>query len=143
MAESTIFIPNSVLEPFVLWRVQPSVAIETTAKPKTGRQDERAYGVRFKGMAVKILDYSAEWIGERGKDGPNGIHGLGDNFGAGYRSTVWGSRACSTSMTTRQATRIPTDGTHGTFDTMYPTAHDRFGIADQFGWQNIIAERAA
>jgi hypothetical protein len=34
-----------------------------------------------------------------------------------------------------------TDGTHGTFDTMYPTAHDRFGITDQFGWQNIIAER--
>ena len=25
---------------------------------------------------------------------------------------------------------------------MYPTAHDRFGITDQFGWQNIIADRA-
>ncbi len=25
-------VPNSVLEPFVLWRVQPSVAIETTAR---------------------------------------------------------------------------------------------------------------
>jgi hypothetical protein len=24
---------------------------------------------------------------------------------------------------------------------MYPTAHDRFGITDQFGWQNIVAER--
>jgi hypothetical protein len=24
---------------------------------------------------------------------------------------------------------------------MFPTAHDRFGITDQFGWQNIIAER--
>jgi hypothetical protein len=30
----------------------------------------------------------------------------------------------------------------GTFDTMYPTAHDRFGISDLFGWQNIRAERA-
>ena len=37
--------------------------------------------------------------------------------------------------------KVPTDGTHGTFDTMYPTAHDRFGIADQFGWQNIVALR--
>lgn len=35
-----------------------------------------------------------------------------------------------------------TDGVHGTFDTMYPTAHDRFGITDQFGWQNIVTERA-
>ena len=25
---------------------------------------------------------------------------------------------------------------------MYPTAHDRFGIADLFGWQNIVADRA-
>jgi hypothetical protein len=25
---------------------------------------------------------------------------------------------------------------------MYPTAHDRFGITDQFGWQNIMAWRA-
>ena len=24
---------------------------------------------------------------------------------------------------------------------MYPTAHDRFGLTDQFGWQNIIAQR--
>jgi hypothetical protein len=24
---------------------------------------------------------------------------------------------------------------------MYPTTHDRFGIADQFGWQNIVAGR--
>src|SRR5437660_1260825 len=41
-------LPNAVLEPFVLWRVQPSVAIETTAKVKLGRQDEKAYGLRFK-----------------------------------------------------------------------------------------------
>jgi hypothetical protein len=34
------------------------------------------------------------------------------------------------------------DEVHGTFDTMYPTAHDRFGISDQFGWQNIKAIRA-
>ena len=25
---------------------------------------------------------------------------------------------------------------------MYPSAHDRFGMSDQFGWQNIIAIRS-
>ncbi|HLK50782.1 MAG TPA: alginate export family protein, partial [Bryobacteraceae bacterium] len=35
----------------------------------------------------------------------------------------------------------PADGRRGTFDAMYPTAHDRFGIADQFGWQNLVAWR--
>ena len=33
------------------------------------------------------------------------------------------------------------DYASGTFDTMYPTAHDRFGISDQFSWQNIQAIR--
>ena len=29
-----------------------------------------------------------------------------------------------------------------TFDTMYPTAHDRFGMLDLLGWQNVRAVRA-
>src|SRR5665213_642912 len=66
-------IPNSSLEPFVLWRVEPSVAIETTANIKVRRQDEKAYGLRFKGFAIKSLDYTAEWIGEYGHDGTNNI----------------------------------------------------------------------
>ena len=136
-------IPNSVLEPFVLWRVQPSVAIETTAKMKTGRQDEKAYGLRFKGSVWKTLDYSAEWIGERGTDGPNSIDAWGTTVGAGYRvDRMWWKPRMFWQYDYATGDRNPTDGKHGTFDTMYPTAHDRFGIADQFGWQNIIAERA-
>src|SRR5439155_22638240 len=34
------------------------------------------------------------------------------------------------------------DGVHNTFDLMYPNAHDRFGIADQFGWKNLVSYRA-
>ena len=135
-------IPNSVLEPFVLWRVQPSVAIETTQTVKTGKQDEQAYGLRFKGIAVKSLDYSIEWIGERGKDGPNSIDAWGTTFGAGYRvDRIWSKPRVFWQYDYASGDKNPTDGTHGTFDTMYPTAHDRFGIADQFGWQNIVDAR--
>jgi hypothetical protein len=31
----------------------------------------------------------------------------------------------------------PTDGTRGTFDQLYPTGHDKYGLADQVGWRNI------
>ena len=65
--------PRAVLEPFVLWRIAPSVAIETTAKVKTGKEDEWAGGFRFKGNFIKNFDYSAEWITERGSDGTNAI----------------------------------------------------------------------
>jgi len=34
------------------------------------------------------------------------------------------------------------NGSHTTFDTIEPTAHDRFGITDLFGWQNIETVRA-
>ena len=51
-------IPNSSIEPFFLWRTQQSVAIETSAKTKTGRQDEKAGGLRFKGRTLRNLDYS-------------------------------------------------------------------------------------
>lgn len=136
-------LPKSVLEPFVLWRLQQSVPIETTAKVKTGKQDEWAYGFRFKGLVVGNLDYSAEAILERGTDGPNRIDAWGTTDGLAYRFDR---------LTTKprffwqydyaSGDRNPSDGVHGTFDTMYPTAHDRFGISDQFGWQNITSERA-
>jgi hypothetical protein len=135
-------IPNSSIEPFVLWRVQPSVAIETTAGVKTGRQDEKAYGIRFKGVAIRGLDYTAQWIGEHGHDGPNGIAAWGTTLGAGYRvDRLWAKPRVFWQYDYASGDKNPTDGTHGTFDTMYPTAHDRFGITDQFGWQNIIAQR--
>ncbi len=136
-------IAHSVLEPFVLWRVQPGVAIETTAKVKTGKQSEQAYGFRFKGEGMRHLDYSVEWIAERGHDGPNSIDAWGTTFGIGYRidGIPWKPRVFG-QYDYASGDKNPTDGAHGTFDTMYPTAHDRFGITDQFGWQNIIAERA-
>ena len=31
----------------------------------------------------------------------------------------------------------PADGIRGTFDQLYPTAHDKYGLADQVGWRNI------
>lgn len=136
-------LPNSTFEPFVLWRLQPSVAIETTGKVKTGRQNENAYGFRFKGVALSNLDYSYEAILERGVDGPNGIRAWAQTFGAGYRvNTMYFHPRVFAQYDYASGDKNPTDGTHGAFDTMYPSAHDRFGITDLFGWQNIVAARA-
>jgi hypothetical protein len=136
-------LPHSTLEPFVLWRIQPSVAIETSAKVKTSRQDEQAYGFRVKGLAAKGMDYSYETIIERGSDGPNAIRAWAQTFGGGYRfDTVYFRPRIFAQYDYASGDKNPNDGVHGTFDTMYPTTHDRFGIADQFSWQNIVAERA-
>jgi hypothetical protein len=36
----------------------------------------------------------------------------------------------------------PVDGVRGTFDHLYPTPHDKYGLANQIGWKNIHHARA-
>jgi Alginate export len=135
-------IPKSVIEPFFLWRVAPSVAVETTANTKTGRLNEKALGFRLRGSEIHDFDYRAEVIGERGSAGTNGINAWGTTFGAGYTfSSLRGVPRIFGSYDFASGDKNPTDGVHNTFDLMYPNAHDRLGIADQFGWQNIISYR--
>ena len=139
-----LIAPNSDLQPFVLWRVNPSVSVEPTSesKAKTGHESEQAYGIRWKGIAFPNFDYSIEGIREGGTDGDNNIRAWGTTDGIGYRfvQLLWKPRVFS-QYDYASGDKNSKDGVHGTFDTMYPTAHDRFGISDQFGWQNIKAVR--
>jgi hypothetical protein len=135
-------IPKSVIEPFLLWRVAPSVAVETTAKNKTGRLDEKALGFRLRGKDIHHFDYRAEVIGERGSAGSNGISAWATTVGAGYTfSSLKGVPRIFGGYDFASGDKNPTDGVHNTFDLMYPNAHDRFGIADQFGGQNLVSYR--
>ena len=138
----TRVVPKSSIEPFMLWRVAPSVAVEAS-KSKTGHLDEKAYGFRIRGNGIANFDYRYELVLERGWAGANNIHAWATTAGLGYTvaSLGWKPRFF-TGYDYASGDKNPTDGTHGTFDTMYPTAHDRFGITDQFGWQNIMAWRA-
>lgn len=135
-------VPKSVLEPFVLWRVAPSVAVETTAKTKTGRLNEQAVGFRLRGAEIHHFDYRAEVIGEVGSAGTNHIGAWGTTLGAAYTFTsLRGVPRFFGGYDYGSGDKNPADGRHGTFDLMYPNAHDRLGIADQFGWQNIVSYR--
>jgi hypothetical protein len=138
-----LMLPTSTFEPFVLWRLNPSVAAETaTSKTIASRESEQAYGIRWKGSAFNNLDYSIEGIREAGSIGNNNIHAWGTTNGLGYRFTgmYWKPRIFG-QYDYASGDKNSRDGVHGTFDTMYPTAHDRFGVSDQFGWQNIKAVR--
>jgi len=134
-------LPKSAIEPFVLWRVAPSAAVEDAAV-KTGKLNEKAYGFRIRGKDISHLDYRAELVEERGSAGPNPIDAWGAALGAGYRlaSRRWQPRLF-VGYDYASGDKNSRDGIRNTFDTMYPTAHDRLGISDQFGWQNIIAGR--
>jgi hypothetical protein len=134
-------IPHSVIEPFFLLREQPIVRVESPGDVK-GAQHEKAYGMRVKGIAVGRIDYSVEGIAERGSDGSDQIRAWAASFGSAYSfsSVEWHPRVF-TQYDYASGDSDSRNGIHSTFDTMYPTAHDRLGISDLFGWQNIVVAR--
>ena len=137
-------IPHSNLEPFFLWRVQPAEVVEAAVAKKTGKEDEKAYGLRLKGRAEAAFDYSGELIYEEGKVGPQPIRAWAAQADAAYRFLDVASKPRIFAQydyatgNSNPAQKL----THTTFDTIYPTAHDRFGITDLFGAQNIESVRA-
>jgi hypothetical protein len=137
-------VPHSNLEPFFLWRIQPAEVVEPAVAKTTGKENEKAGGVRFKAQAHTALDYSGEVILETGKVGSQSIRASAAQAGAAYqflhvaaKPRVFAQYDYATGNSNPKQ-----NASHTTFDTIYPTAHDRFGITDLFGWQNIESVRA-
>jgi hypothetical protein len=135
--------PHSNLEPFVLWRVQPAEVVEPAAAKTTGKENEKAIGAP-QGATHAAFDYGGEFIYETGKVGTQSHQCLRH---AGRRG-IPVPQCSSKPRVFAQYDYASGNGNpklnanHTTFDTIYPTAHDRFGITDLFGWQNIESVRA-
>ena len=136
-------VPHSSLEPFFLWRVQPAEVVEPAVGKTTGKEDEKAGGVRFKAQAHSAFDYGGELIYEGGTVGKQSIGAWAAEGGAAYQFNDRAARPrVFTQFDFASGNSNPaTNAKHSTFDTIYPSAHDRFGITDLFGWQNIEAVR--
>jgi len=135
---------HSSLEPFVLWRVQPAEVVEPAAAKTTGKENEQAIGLRLKEQPHAAFDYSGEFIYETGKVGTQSINAFATQEGAAYQflNSVAKPRVFAQFDYASGNGNPKLNANHTTFDTIYPTAHDRFGITDLFGWQNIESVRA-
>ena len=139
-----VVTPHSNLEPFFLWRVQPAEVVEPAVSKATGKEDEKVLGLRLKAQEHTALDYSGELIYEGGKVGTQSINAWATQEGAAYQFLDVAARPrIFAQYDYASGNGNPAlNKTHSTFDTIYPTAHDRFGITDLFGWQNIQSVRA-
>ena len=135
---------HSNIEPFVLWRVQPAEVVEAAVAKTTGHENEKAIGVRLKAQSTPAFDYTGEFIYETGKVGKQDIGAFATQEGAAYQFLNVPSRPrVFAQYDYASGNGNPAqNATHSTFDTIYPTAHDRFGITDLFGFQNIESVRA-
>jgi hypothetical protein len=136
---TTTLVPTAVVEPYVLYRVGRDLPSELGS---IGDLRAATIGVRWVGALPAGLDYNTEMAFQAGSlasddvrawaghwqvretlSAPRGLRAIGEyNFASGDSS--------------------PTDGTRETFDQLYPTGHDKYGLADQVGWKNIHHLRA-
>lgn len=132
--------PKSQFEPYTFWRVQPDATLKNSKK---GHLDEWTYGFRFLGLLPANFDYRTEMAIQRGTLGPASIKAwtghwvIGDTLPVAWkpRPFVEYNYASGDSNPSNQSTTQ-------TFDPIYPSTHDKIGVADQAGWRNIRDLRA-
>jgi len=139
----TAVIPKQVIEPYFFWRQSRDIAAELGGLASL---HQATTGLRMAGKLSKLpgaLDYSGELAVQTGSAGPDDVmawagHSLiGKTLnGTPGHPRVFGEYNYASGDADR------TDGTRGTFDQLYPTGHDKLGLADQVGWKNIHDARA-
>ncbi len=129
-------LPNGgILEPYEFVRTSNNLATESGTR---GDLTSFTTGVRSAGKLSARTDYNIESALQRGSLGS-------DTISAWAGHALVGRTIPAGSLTYRvfgeynyaSGDAMPADGVRGTFDQLYPTAHDKYGLADQVGWKNI------
>ncbi|HUP40382.1 MAG TPA: alginate export family protein [Vicinamibacterales bacterium] len=134
-APLTVLPYGGVIEPYVFARTAEKLPTETGS---VGDLTSATSGVRIVGKLSARTDYNLETAIQRGSLGSDTIaasaaHALvGRTIPVGAKTyRAFGEYNFASGDDT------PGDGARGTFDQLYPTGHDKYGLADQVGWKNI------
>lgn len=130
-------VPNATLDPYFIWRIGASDALQGIK-----HQDRRVAGFRFAGKLPESWDYSTEFNLQRGNVNNQFGH---QNIRAFATHTVFRHTFSHVKYTPRiigeynyaSGDKNAGGSTNGTYDQLYPTPHEKYGLADQVGWQNI------
>jgi hypothetical protein len=137
---ATTIVPKQTLEPYFFWRQSPGIAAELGG---IADLHQATAGVRMAGKLPLAFDYSTETAFQTGSVGPDAVRAWASHWNVGKTLAAvpavprfFGEYNYASGDASR------TDGTRGTFDQLYPTGHDKYGLADQVGWRNIHHARA-
>jgi len=131
-------VPGATIEPYLLWRLAPLSLSGATEHGGRGKLNEKTAGVRWVGKLPDGFDYNVEMAKQFGSFGLDDIDAWAGHWIVGKKlaSDKWQPRAFL-EYNYASGDANPADGTRGTFDQLYPTAHAKYGLADQVGWRNI------
>lgn len=133
-------VPAALVEPFLFWRVTRGLRTELL---EPGNRDFKTIGFRWVGKLPANFDYGAEMAGQTGSLGADTIDAWAGHWLVGHTvPAVRYKPRLVAEYNYATGDKNPRDGRRGTFDQLYPTGHDKYGLADQVGWRNIHHVRA-
>jgi hypothetical protein len=132
-------VPQGTLEPYVFYRRDTNLRSETGT---FGSLDQVTTGARLVGKLPPRLDYNVEMDVQRGSLGPDAVRAWAGHWQIRETLAASATPRVTAEFNYASGDPDPTDGVRGTFDQLYPTAHDKYGLADQVGWRNIHHVRA-
>jgi hypothetical protein len=133
-ASSGRIVPRGTAEPFLFWRRDVNLRAELGTN---GSLEQMTTGARVVGKLPARLDYNIETALQRGSLGPDAISAWAGHWQMRESLPGAGAAHITAEYNFASGDANPTDGVRGTFDQLYPTAHDKYGLADQVGWRNI------
>jgi len=133
-------VPKAHVEPFVFWKALPLVKSE---EGTIGNENLWTYGFRWTGELPLNFDYTVETAKQGGNFSNDTIAAWAGYANLGYSipKLPFRPRFLVQYDYASGDNRLK-DGKVGTFDQLYPSNHDVFGLVDLFGWRNIIQQRA-
>ena len=136
---TTRLIPSATVEPYVFFKRDVNLRAEAGG---LGTLQETTTGVRIAGKLPARLDYGVEMALQRGSLGTDDVSAWAGHWQ--LRETFPGRTAVRLTAEYNFASGDgdPTDNVRRTFDQLYPTPHDKYGLADQIGWKNVHHARA-
>ena len=132
-------VKSGSLEPYFFWRRDTNLPGEFLG---VGDLQESTAGVRFAGKLPLALDYNIEMAVQRGSLGSDDVDAWAGHWQLRESLSGPGAVKLIGEFNYASGDKDPTDGVRGTFDQLYPTGHDKYGLADQIGWKNIQHVRA-
>jgi len=132
-------VPRASVEPYVFWREAGSTPSEAGVP---GKLDFATYGFRWAGKLPARFDYGVEIAGQTGSLGSDDVRAWAGHWLVGYSFDTTAAPRVIAEYNYASGDADPADGRRGAFDQLYPTGHDKYGLADQVGWRNIHAVRA-
>jgi hypothetical protein len=100
--------------------------------------DFKTVGLRWVGKLPAGLDYGVEMATQTGSLGPDDVQAWGGHWIAGYTLAKPASKPrVFVEYNFATGDSNSTDQKREGFDQLYPTPHDKTGLADQVGWKNI------